>query len=299
MLDLAGVHAIVITPFTGGGEAVDHEILARHVERLIGAGVRILVADGNTSEYHSLTRAERTATLRTVADAAGGRAIVVAGVGGTPAEVGEEARAARTAGAQGLMVHTPPTPFLTRDGWLRYHDGLATAVDLPQLPYVRAAALDARAVAELAQRSYVAAVKFALPDVVAFGTAVSLAADATHWICGLAETWAPSFWAYGAVGFTSGLVNVAPAAALALHGSLTAGDLAVARDLWTRIRPFEAMRSRAGDGYNVAVVKAALRLTGLDPGPVRPPASDLPDAWVAELEVAMAAIDAAPTTRAG
>ncbi len=46
-------------------------------------------------------------------------------------------------------------------------------------------------------------------------------------------------------------------------------------------------------------MKAALRLTGFDPGPVRPPASDLPETWIAELKVALAAIDAAPTTRAG
>jgi 4-hydroxy-tetrahydrodipicolinate synthase len=295
MLAFDGVHAILVTPFSQDGTAIDHAMLGEHVERLVTSGVQTLVADGNTSEYHSLTRGERLATLRTIADAARSRATVVAGVGGTPAEVADEARAARTAGAQALMVHTPPAPFLTSDGWIRYHDLLAAAVDVPLLPYVRAAGLEPRTIASLASRSYVAAVKYANPDVVAFATASGLVPDGTHWICGLAETWAPAFWVHGAVGFTSGLVNVLPAASLALHHALATGDVAGARRLWRPIRAFESLRTRSADGYNVAVVKAAMRMTGRDPGPVRPPASDIPDAWVQEVADALDAIQGVAT----
>jgi 4-hydroxy-tetrahydrodipicolinate synthase len=37
------------------------------------------------------------------------------------------------------------------------------------------------------------------------------------------------------------------------------------------IRPIEDYRDRAGDSYNISMLKAALRLTGRDFGPPRPP----------------------------
>ena len=288
MLQLAGIHAIVATPFDRSGASIEHGVLAEHVDRLIRAGVTILVADGNTSEYHSLSPAERRAALRTIADTAGDRALVVAGVGAVPAEAGKEGRDARDAGARALMVHTPPSPFQTPAGWLRYHDDLADATGMPLLPYVRGAAIDPGTIAVLARRPSVAAIKYAIPDVIGFGTAVSLAPDATHWICGLAESWAPAFAAHGSSGFTSGLVNVHPEIPLAFHRALTTADPEAVRGLWSRIRPFELLRARDADGYNVSVIKAALRLRGIEFGPVRPPASDIPESFLPEIERALA-----------
>jgi len=277
MLDLAQVHAILATPFSRDGSRLEQGILAHHVARLVDAGVRVVVSGGNTSEYHALSTAERLEALRTTVAAAGSRAVVVAGVGASPAEVADEARAARDAGADALMVHTPAHPFLTPAGWLAYHDGLAAAAELPLLPYIRTAAIGSDVVTELARRPYTAAIKFAVPDLLGFAGARAEAPTATAWICGLAESWAPGFAAHGAVGFTSGLVNVLPQVAQAMHRALAAGDAEAARALWVRIRPFERLRARSQDGYNVAVVKAALRIEGHAFGPVRPPSSDLPE----------------------
>ena len=77
--------------------------------------------------------------------------------------------------------------------------------------------------------------------------------------------------AAGATGFTSGLVNLLPALSIAVRDALRAGDYAAAREQVRRIAPFEAMRAMQGNGCNVTVVKEAMRLTGTDVGPVRPP----------------------------
>jgi 4-hydroxy-tetrahydrodipicolinate synthase len=91
------------------------------------------------------------------------------------------------------------------------------------------------------------------------------------WVCGLAEGWAPAFYAMGARGFTSGLVNVFPERSHAIHTALEAGDYQTARDLIDGIAGFEAMRTKYLNGANVTVVKEALGMLGTDVGPVRVP----------------------------
>jgi 4-hydroxy-tetrahydrodipicolinate synthase len=91
------------------------------------------------------------------------------------------------------------------------------------------------------------------------------------WVCGLAEGWAAPFYAMGARGFTSGLVNVAPELSLAVLRALDAGDFAAAAALVDKLAPFEAMRTKHNNGANVTVVKEAMTLMGDAVGPVRLP----------------------------
>jgi 4-hydroxy-tetrahydrodipicolinate synthase len=95
------------------------------------------------------------------------------------------------------------------------------------------------------------------------------------WVCGTAERWAPYFFAVGAEGFTSGLVNVTAGPSRALLEALRSGDRTAARRAWASILPFEELRARRRDGFNVSVVKEALRQLGRPAGPVRPPASEV------------------------
>ena len=54
--------------------------------------------------------------------------------------------------------------------------------------------------------------KYAVPDPTSLpGLLAGVGPGRWVWVCGLAEMWAPYFWVGGARGFTSGLVNVAPA----------------------------------------------------------------------------------------
>ncbi len=101
--------------------------------------------------------------------------------------------------------------------------------------------------------------------------------DRFTWIAGLAEPYAPGYWAYGARGFTSGLAYVSPALSLSMLGALRAGDLAGAMDTWELIRPFEDLRAAGGSADNVTVVKEALAQLGLCGRDVRPPSRVLPD----------------------
>jgi len=132
-------------------------------------------------------------------------------------------------------------------------------------------------VVRVAAEPAVVALKYAVNDLQAFGRAVASAVGRAEltWVCGTAERWAPFFFAVGAEGFTSGLVNVTAAPSRALLDAMRAGDRAAVRAVWLAILPFEELRARGGDGNNVAVVKEALRRLGRPAGPVRPPSSEV------------------------
>ncbi|MDO5658872.1 MAG: dihydrodipicolinate synthase family protein, partial [Paracoccus sp. (in: a-proteobacteria)] len=85
--------------------------------------------------------------------------------------------------------------------------------------------------------------------------------------------WAPSFYAVGARGFTSGLINVWPERSLAIHAALEGGDYHAANALIAGMRAFEDIRAEEMNGTNVTGVKAALIAQGLDCGPTRPPSA--------------------------
>src|SRR5262249_58240217 len=89
--------------------------------------------------------------------------------------------------------------------------------------------------------------------------------------CGTAERFAPFFHLAGAKGFTSGAGNLCPRLALALHKALVEGRYSEAMECLRILRPIEDYRARAGDSFNISMLKAALRLTGRDFGPARPP----------------------------
>lgn len=93
------------------------------------------------------------------------------------------------------------------------------------------------------------------------------------WVCGLAEIWAPTLYAVGARGFTSGLINVWPERSMAIHAALEIGDYAGANTLIAGMKAFEDIRAEEMNGTNVTGVKAALLALGQDCGPTRAPSA--------------------------
>jgi 4-hydroxy-tetrahydrodipicolinate synthase len=281
---LADVAVVTVTPFTADGlRAVDHGGLERNLDRLIRGGVRLLVAGGNTGEFASLSDEEVVETVRTHVRAARGRGRVIAGVGYRLEGAIELGRAAIAEGADGLMVHQPIHPYASEVGLVGYYAALADALPgVPLILYVRGPQLTPEGVRQLAGIESIVGVKMGQPDPERFAGFVG-AAPELAWVCGVAEAWAVPFWKAGAIGFTSGIANVAPERSLEVLAALKAGDLAQAESLVDRLRPIEALRAGRGDANNVAVIKAAMDLVGLAGGGLRPPLSELEPGDHAEL----------------
>jgi 4-hydroxy-tetrahydrodipicolinate synthase len=274
---LRSVVAINVTPFDAH-DRIDETAYTAVVERLVDGGAGIVTPNGNTGEFYSLTTRELETSVDLTVAAVAGRVPVVSGIGYELDRAVRLARAAERAGAQGVMVHQPVHPYQSEAGWVDYHRRIADAVPgLAIVAYVRSPHVTAAAFRELAAACpNVVGVKYAVPDVLAFGGIVTeLGRERLTWVCGLAESWAPFYWVAGAEGFTSGLVNVVPEVAQQLLARLRAGDLAGAMQVWARVKPLEDMRARRGNADNVAVVKEALAQLGLCSRAVRPPSSVL------------------------
>ncbi len=292
---LDGVTCVLVTPFRDRAGAVDAAALERLVRRVDAAGVQAITALGNTAEVFQLSEPERRTVLEAVAGATG-QATLITGVTGPLTEAVAFTERAAGHGYAAAMLHDPPDPLAGERGLVRLLHDFADRSALPTVLYLRTARLGAPALAEVVAHPRIVAVKYARPDV---GVLAGLLADpatrdACTWICGLAESMVLPMRGPGVVGFTSGVANVRPDLALAVWRASRDGDYAA---LAARVAPLlaiERMRTRAGGRHNVAVLKAALALQGLDVGDVRPPCEPLGAAETAELR---AALDALPEPR--
>ncbi len=271
---LDGISGILVTPFDDHGK-IEPARLQPIIDSAINAGIHILVANGNTSEYYSLRYGESEAMVSAAADQIRGRIPLLGGVGRGIEEACDLAAASRAAGADALMIHQPPDPFVSPRGILAYVRRIEEAAQgLPLVLYLRNEAIGMAAIEALCSVDSVVGVKWASPTPLVLADAI---ARTRHldiaWVGGLAETWAPPFYAVGARGFTSGLINVAPGHSAAIHNALEKGDYTAANQLIAQMLPFEQLRAEENNGANVTVVKTALQLQGHNCGATRPPSA--------------------------
>ncbi|RWL17454.1 MAG: dihydrodipicolinate synthase family protein [Mesorhizobium sp.] len=270
---LTGISGILVTPYDERGE-IAPERLAPILDRALNAGLHMPVVNGNTGEFYALTTDEAVTMAREVVALVAGRAPVLAGVGRGLRDAQRLARASAEAGAVALMVHQPPDAFVAPRGLVDYMNALADASGgLPMMLYLRNDAIGTSAIAELCSLPGVKGVKWATPNPLRLAEARAACDPSIVWVGGLAEVWAPVFYAVGARGFTSGLINVWPGRSLAIHAALEAGDFAKANALIEGMRTFEDIRAEEMAGTNVTGVKAALIAQGIDCGPTRPPSA--------------------------
>ncbi len=269
---LNGISGILVTPFDDEDRLAPAR-LRPIVDRAVDAGVHVLVANGNTSEFYGLTTQEAQTMVQAAAEQVAGRVPLVGGVGRSLHDAIALARTSRDAGASALMVHQPPDPFVAPRGIETYVKRIAdAAAGLPLVLYLRDDGIGLDAIARLCEIPQVIGVKWAAPTPLRLAEAI----EATRgrdiaWVGGLAEHWAPPFYAVGSRGFTSGLINVLPERSVAIHAALEAGDYPQAMTLIRSMAAFEALRAQERNGTNVTVVKRALQLLGQDCGAVRAP----------------------------
>lgn len=270
---LTGISGILVTPFDADDE-VQSAPLMPIVERAITAGVHILVSNGNTGEFYGLTTNEAERMVRTAAELINGRVPLVAGVGKSVKDACQLAKTSAEAGADALMVHQPPDPFVAPRGVVEYVKRVADAGQgLPLVIYLRNDLIGTDGIKSICDIEGVVGVKWATPNPLKLAAAMNACDPTIIWVGGLAEVWAPAFYAVGARGFTSGLINVWPDHSVAIHSALEAGNYGAARDLIVRMKPFEDVRAQEMNGTNVTGVKAALKLMGNDCGAARPPSA--------------------------
>ncbi len=281
---LTGISGVPVTPYKTDG-SIDLGKLSALIARLASARVHNLMAAGNTGEFFTLTMDEVKMVHAATIKAADGKALISAAVGRSLTDAKALARYAIAEGADAIMGHHPMDPFAGPSYQAKYFLELAETSTVPVIAYVRSDTFSVADFRKLALHPNIAGIKFASGNLMLLAEVIRSTKDAPAiWVCGLAEGWAPAFYAMGARGFTSGLVNVFPERSHAIHQALEAGDYAAARALIDDIAGFEVLRTKYLNGANVTVVKEALGMLGTDVGPVRlPGVESLTDAERAEL----------------
>lgn len=268
---LSQISGVPVTAYNADG-GIDAARSAKVALRVAQAGIRNVIAVGNTGEFFSLSLEEVRRLHAAVIQAVGGEALVTAAVGRSLVEAKALASAAAADGAGAVMIHWPTDPFAGPAQKVDYFLRLADHAPVPVVAYLRSDELGLPDLVRLAEHPNVAAVKYAATNMMQLAEVIrSTRHCRAIWVCGLAEGWAPPFYALGARGFTSGLVNVFPEISLAIFNALEAGDYATARAEIDRIVGFEQLRTLSNNGANVTVVKEALELLGEPMGAVRLP----------------------------
>ncbi|MGW5659200.1 5-dehydro-4-deoxyglucarate dehydratase [Streptomyces sp. NPDC003758] len=254
------------------------DVYRAHVRGGVEAGAAAVFACCGTGEFHALTPEEFEACVRVAVEATDGRVPVVAGAGYGTALAVRYAKLAEAAGADGLLAMPPYLVVAGQEGLLRHYRELAAATSLPTVVYQRDnAVFTPGTVVELARTDGVIGLKDGLGDLDLMQRIVSAVRSEVPgdflYFNGLptAEQTQLAYRGIGVTLYSSAVFCFAPEIALAFHRALTSGDdTTVNRLLDGFYRPFVELRSR-GRGYAVSLVKAGVRLRGLDVGEVRPP----------------------------
>src|SRR3954447_20140507 len=266
----------LLTPF-GDQNAVVPDKLVENALTLLDAGVEHVVVCGTMGEAGALTDDERRVVTET-AVATGAHVIVGISSPDGPTAA-RRAEAAASAGAPGLMC-LPPTTYVADERELDAHFAAACgATDLPVMlynnPEASRADLPPETIVRLADRhERIVAVKECSGDARRIARLVELAGDRLDVLVG-GDDWALEGYAAGAVGWVSGVANVAAAECLALEAALAERDLDAGRALHLRLLPLGRLDMTP---KLVQYFKAALEIAGRRGGPCRPPRLALTDA---------------------
>ncbi|WP_210593273.1 5-dehydro-4-deoxyglucarate dehydratase [Streptomyces sp. GESEQ-35] len=274
----------------GPDGSVDLDVYRTHVRRGVEAGAAAVFACCGTGEFHALTPEEFEVCVRTAVEATEGRVPVVAGAGYGTALAVRYARLAAAAGADGLLAMPPYLVVAGQEGLLCHYREVAAATALPVIVYQRDnAVFTPETVVELARTDGIIGFKDGLGDLDLMQRIVSAVRTEIPgdflYFNGLptAEQTQLAYRGIGITLYSSAVFCFVPELALAFHRALGSGDDATAHRLLDGFyRPFVDLRAQ-GRGYAVALVKAGVRLRGLDVGPVRSPLHEPAEEHVKQL----------------
>ncbi len=266
---LGTVLTAMVTPFAADG-SLDTAAAATLATRLVDSGCDGLVLSGTTGESPTTTDDEKLTLVRTVLEAVGDRARIIAGAGTyDTAHSVRLAKACAAEGAHGLLVVTPYYSRPPQSGLVAHFTAVADATDLPvvlyDIPPRSAIPIEWDTLRTLARHPNIVAVKDAKGDLL--GAASVMAETGLAYYSGDDALNLP-WLAIGAVGFVSVWGHVAAGPLRDMLTAFNSGDLATARKISVTLAPLNNAQTRLG---GVTLSKAGLKLQGFDAGDPRLP----------------------------
>jgi len=278
----------MVTPFAADG-SLDLDAAARLASYLVEEmGNDGLVISGTTGESPTTSDTEKADLLRTVLDAVGDRATILAGVGTFDTEhTLELAETAAKLGANGLLVVTPYYSKPPQAGILEHFRRVADSTDVPvmlyDIPGRAGVAVATDTLLRLAEHPRIVAVKDAKGDLAA--SARGIAQSELAYYSGDDAMTLPLL-SVGAVGVVGTSTHFSAIGTRQLIEAYLAGDVATALRLHQQLLPiYTGIFATQG----CILVKAGLKLLGHDVGGLRSPLIEATSAEVEGLRTALAA----------
>ncbi|WP_326764909.1 5-dehydro-4-deoxyglucarate dehydratase [Streptomyces sp. NBC_01591] len=292
---VAGPLFFPVTAYGPDG-AVDLDAFRAHVRTGIDAGAAAVFACCGTGEFHALTPQEFRRVVAAAVEETAGEVPVVAGAGYGTALAVQYAKLAEEAGADGLLAMPPYLVVADQEGLLGHYTALAAATSLETIVYQRDnAVFTPGTVVALAGTPGIIGLKDGYGDLDLMQRIVSavrteLPGRDFLYFNGLptAELTGPAYRGIGVTLYSSAVFAFAPDIALAFYRAMDSGDDELTGALLDHFyRPLVELRAK-GRGYAVSLVKAGVRLGGLDVGEVRTPLTEPPAAHIEELAAIVA-----------
>lgn len=235
----------MITPFGADGE-VDYQATWDLARFLVSTGSDGLVVCGTTGESPTLSTEEKLGMFRTVVEAVGERAVVIAGTGTyNTAESVSLTRQAAGLGCDAVMAVTPYYNKPPQEGLYRHFTAIADASDLPVLVYNipgrTSRLIEVDTLARLSRHERIVATKDAVEDV-EFTRRTLEAVDEPFAVYSGQDSFTLPLMELGAVGIVSVASHLVGKQIAAMTGAIRDKDLETARDYHRRLMPlFEAL----------------------------------------------------------
>jgi len=275
----------MVTPFTQKNE-LDLPRAAALADRLLASGSDGLVVCGTTGESPTVFYDQKIELFRTVIDAVGGRAPVIANAGDncTDDSVAFASKVVAL-GVDAIMAVVPYYNKPPQEGLYRHFRAIANAVDVPvivyNIPGRSVINMEPDTVVRLAHDcENVVAVKQANPDLSQVAAIINGAPEGFEVLSGDDELTLPMM-ASGGTGVISVVSHIAGPRFKEMIEAQVTGDHTRALRIHLELLPLmKALFMTA----NPIMVKKALELTGFPVGGVRLPLVEASDAQTAELE---------------
>lgn len=268
--ELSGVWTALVTPFRR--DRVNYSLFAELVQRAHEASLAGVVPLGSTGESSALNSDEQRRLVETAAKAARGNLKVMAGTGtNTTAGTVERTRRAADWGADAALVVAPYYVKPTYAGLKRHFLTVADQSPLPivlyHIPSRCGVGIPMELVLELARHPRIIGIKEAGGEVWRSGEIARRAPDGFTVLSGDDPLTLP-LMAVGAKGVVSVLSNLAPRLVNHMVTRALRGDFHSALAVHQRTAPLLAALSLE---TNPGPIKAAMEMSGLKVGTVRPP----------------------------
>ena len=275
-MQFEGIYTPIVTPYNDDFSC-NMESLEATTELLIGAGVHGIIVAGTTGEYYAQTMKERVWLMGQMKELIAGRVPMIVGTGAMRTEDSVEyARRAVDAGADALLVATPPYAYPTGREIALHALAIDRAANLPIMLYNypgrMSVNMDEECLDRLGRSPNFCAIKESSGDP---NRLHMLARDYPHIAlsCGMDDQ-ALEFFAWGARSWVCAGSNFAPEAHIALYRACAVeGDFTKGRAIMSAMLPL--MRVLEQGGKFVQCIKHGLSTRGIDAGPPRRPLQPL------------------------